>query len=309
MDTGISEDRGLMSFAKAYSDMRSVAVRAIVIGACGIVLAGCDTLSSLNPFDKSETYKPEIVADVPAEQLYNDGLARIQKSDYEGAAKKFSSLEKQYPSSEWSRKALIMTAYANYEGGLYDDAIVASKRYLAQYPATSDAAYAQYLLASSYYGQIPDITRDQEASERALLSLQELVERYPKSEYASDARQKIQVARDQLAGKEVEIGRFYLQKRNYSGAINRFRNVVGHYQTTRHVEEALERLTEAYMAMGITAEAQTAAAVLGHNFPDSPWYKDAFNLLAKGGVEPREDSESWISKAFRGVPQVGQKTG
>jgi outer membrane protein assembly factor BamD len=142
-----------------------------------------------------------------------------------------------------------------------------------------------------------------------MLALAELVERYPRSEYAADAKQKLQVARDQLAGKEVEIGRFYLQKRNYSGAINRFRTVVGQYQTTRHVEEALERLTEAYMAMGIVNEAQTAAAVLGHNFPNSPWYKDAYALLQKGGVEPREDSGSWISKAFRGVPQVTQKTG
>ncbi|WP_112662574.1 outer membrane protein assembly factor BamD [Microvirga flavescens] len=298
-----------MSFAKAYFDVKSAVFRAVLIGACGITLAGCDTLSSINPFDRSETYKPEIVADVPGEQLYNDGLARIQNKDYERAAKKFGDLEKQHPQSEWSRKALIMTAYANYEGGLYDDAAVAAKRYLTQYPATSDAAYAQYILAMSYYNQIPDITRDQETSERALGTLQDLVERYPTSEYAKDAKEKIQVARDQLAGKEVEIGRFYLQKRNYPGAINRFRVVVSRYQTTRHVEEALERLAEAYMSMGIVGEAQTAAAVLGHNFPDSQWYKDAYSLLAKGGVEPREDSESWISKAFRGVPQVGQRAG
>jgi len=279
------------------------------VGACALLLAGCDTLSSFNPFDKSEVYKPEIVANAPAEEIYNDGLARVQKRDFEGAAKKFSSLDKQYPYSEWSRRGLIMEAYANYEGGLYEEAITASRRYLQQYPNTSDAAYAQYLMASSYYDQIPDITRDQEKSERAILSLQELVQRYPTSEYTADAKKKIQVASDQLAGKELEVGRFYLQKRNYSGAINRFRTVVSRYQTTRHVEEALERLTEAYMAMGIVGEAQTAAAVLGHNFPDSPWYKDAHALLTKGGVEPRENSESWISKAFRGVPQVGQRTG
>lgn len=298
-----------MSFAKAYLGFKGVAVRALVVGACGVVLAGCDTLSSINPFDKSETYKPEIVADVPAEQIYNDGLARVQKRDFEGAAKKFASLDKNYPYSEWSRKGLIMEAYANYEGGLYDEAITAAKRYLQLHPNSSDAAYATYLMASSYYDQIPDITRDQEKSERAILALQELIQRYPSSEYVADAKKKIQVASDQLAGKELEIGRFYLQKRNYSGAINRFRTVVSRYQTTRHVEEALERLTEAYMAMGIVNEAQTAAAVLGHNFPDSPWYKDAYSLLTKGGVEPREDSESWISKAFRGVPQVGQKAG
>lgn len=298
-----------MSFAKAYSGLRSAAVRVLVIGACGVAVAGCDTLSSLNPFDKSETYKPEVVADVPAEQIYNDGLARIQKKDYEGAAKKFGSLDKQYPYSEWARKGLIMETYANYEGGLYEESITSARRYLQLHPSTPDAAYAQYLMASSYYDQIPDITRDQEKAERALLSLQELIQRYPNSEYVADAKKKIQVASDQLAGKELEVGRFYLQKRNYSGAINRFRTVVSRYQTTRHVEEALQRLTEAYMAMGIVAEAQTAAAVLGHNFPDSPWYKDAYNLLTKGGVEPREDSGSWISKAFRGVPQVGQRTG
>jgi outer membrane protein assembly factor BamD len=298
-----------MSFAKAYLGLRDVAVRAVIVGACGLALAGCDTLSSINPFDKSETYKPEIVADVPAEQIYNDGLARIQKRDFEGAAKKFNNLDKQYPYSEWSRRGMIMEAYATYEGGLYDESVTAAKRYLQLHPNTPDAAYAQYLMASSYYDQIPDITRDQEKSERAILALQELVERYPSSEYVPDAKKKIQVASDQLAGKELEVGRFYLQKRNYSGAINRFRTVVARYQTTRHVEEALERLTEAYMAMGIVNEAQTAAAVLGHNFPDSPWYKDAHSLLTKGGVEPREDSGSWISKAFRGVPQVGQKTG
>jgi len=298
-----------MSFAKAYAGMKGASARALILGVCALGLAGCESLSSLNPFDKSETYKPEIVANAPAEEIYNDGLARVQKGDFDGAVKKFSSLDKQYPYSDWSRRGLIMEAYANYEGGFYEESITASKRYLQSYPNTSDAAYAQYLMASSYYDQIPDITRDQEKSERAILSLQELIQRYPNSEYVAVAKKKLQVASDQLAGKELEVGRFYLQKRNYAGAINRFRTVVSRYQTTRHVEEALERLTEAYMAMGIVNEAQTAAAVLGHNFPDSPWYKDAHALLTKGGVEPREDSQSWISKAFRGVPQVSQRTG
>ncbi|HEY8380696.1 MAG TPA: outer membrane protein assembly factor BamD [Microvirga sp.] len=298
-----------MSFAKNMTGAKVATLRALAVAACGLTLAGCDTLSSLNPFDKGETYKPEIVAEVPGEQLYNDGLARLQKSDFTGAAKKFGDLEKQNPYSEWARRGLIMTAFANYEGGMYDDAINSSRRYLQLHPATPDAAYAQYLLAMSHYNQIPDINRDQEKSERALIALQELVDRYPQSEYVADAKQKIQIARDQLAGKEMEVGRFYLQKRNYTGAINRFRNVVAKYQTTRHVEEALQRLTEAYMAMGIVNEAQTAAAVLGHNFPDSPWYKDSYTLLRSGGVEPYENSESWISRAFRGVPRVGQRTG
>jgi outer membrane protein assembly factor BamD len=298
-----------MMAVMATARARSATVRAALIVACALGFAGCDTLSSLNPFDKSDTYKPEVVPEVPAEALYNDGLARIQKSDYTGAAKKFGDLEKQAPYSEWSRKALLMQAYANFEGGAYEEAITSAKRYLQLHPASPDAPYAQYLLAMSNYNQIPDIYRDQDKSEKALIALQELVDRYPKSEYASDVRQKIQVARDQIAGKEMEIGRFYLQKRNYTGAINRFRNVVAKYQTTRHVEEALQRLTECYMAMGIVPEAQTAAAVLGHNFPDSPWYKDAYALVRSGGVEPYESSESWISKAFRGIPKVGQRTG
>jgi outer membrane protein assembly factor BamD len=298
-----------MSLAKAFSGAHGAARRSLMLAVCGLALAGCDTLASLNPFDKGETYKPEIIAEVPAEEMYNDGLARLQKNDYTAAAKKFSELDKQYPYSDWSRRALIMTAYANYEGRQYEDAVTASKRYLQLHPATPDAAYAQYLLAMSYFNQIPDVTRDQESAERALLALQELIDRYPTSQYAADAKQRMALARDQIAGKEMEVGRFYLQKRNYTGAINRFRTVVARYQTTRHVEEALERLAEAYMAMGIVGEAQTAAAVLGHNFPDSPWYKDAYTLLRNGGVEPREDSESWISKAFRGIPRVAQRAG
>jgi outer membrane protein assembly factor BamD len=298
-----------MSLATFHAGVKAGALRALAVAACGLTLAGCETLSSINPFGRGEVYRPEIVSVLPAEQLYNDGLARIQKGDHAGAARKFTELERLYPSSEWSRKALIMTAYAGFEGGAYDDSITAARRYLQQHGSTPDAAYAQYLLAMSYYSQIPDVTRDQERSERALASLQELVDKYPRSEYAATARQKIQVARDQLAGKEMEVGRFYLTKRNYTGAINRFRNVVANYQTTRHVEEALQRLTEAYLAMGIVAEAQTAAAVLGHNFPDSVWYKESYALLTKGGVQPYENSESWISKAFRGVPRVGQQAG
>jgi outer membrane protein assembly factor BamD len=159
-------------------------------------------------------------------------------------------------------------------------------------------------MAMSYYNQVPDVTRDQEQTERAVVALQELIDRYPKSEYVQDARHKIQVTRDQLAGKEMEVGRYYLQRRNYTAAINRFRDVVAKYQTTRHVEEALMRLAEAYMALGIVGEAQTAAAVLGHNFPDSQWYKDAFVLLQSGGLAPREDAGSWISRAFRGVTRT-----
>lgn len=298
-----------MSFANAFRGAKAGVARTAVLIGLGLGAAGCDTLSTLNPFDRAETYKPEIVAEVPAEQLYNQGLGRIEKRDFSGASKKFEDLEKQYPYSEWSRKALIMTAYSQFEAQQYDDAINSSRRYLQLHPATKDAAYAQYLMAMSYYNQIPDITRDQERSERALRGLQELVDRYPQSEYVEDARAKMQFARDQLAGKEMEVGRYYLTRRNYTGAINRFRDVVSKYQTTRHVEEALMRLTEAYMALGIVQEAQTAAAVLGHNFPDSPWYDDAYKLVKSGGLEPREDTGSWISRQFRGFTRTVGITG
>jgi outer membrane protein assembly factor BamD len=266
---------------------RAAAFAAPLVAVLGLGLGGCD-------FDPTsifaEKYKPEVVPDVPADKLYSDGLAKLEDSDYDGAIKKFDSLDKQYQYSDWSRKALLMTAYANYEGQKYDDAINASKRYLQRHPASKDAAYAQYLMAMSNYKQIPDVTRDQERSEK-----------YPTSEYAADAKAKIQITRDQLAGKEMEVGRFYLEKRNFPAAINRFRDVVSRYQTTRHAEEALERLTEAYWALGITQEAQNAAAVLGHNFPESPWYKDAHALLAQNGLEPREEKTSFLSKIYRTV--------
>ena len=172
-----------------------------------------------------------------------------------------------------------MSAYAYYQAGEYDDCVNAAKRYITLHPGSPDAAYAQYLIGSSYFDEIPDITRDQARTEKALAALDEVIRKYPTSEYADSAKQKIEVARDQLAGKEMEIGRYYLKKKDYTGAINRFKVVVTKYQTTRHVEEALMRLTESYMALGIVDEAQTAAAVLGHNFPDSAWYKHAYALV------------------------------
>ncbi|MEN3931327.1 outer membrane protein assembly factor BamD [Microvirga sp. W0021] len=290
-----------MPFAKRIQGAKGAVVRTLAVAVCGLTLAGCDTLSSLNPFDKSDKYTMDTTPDVPNDQLYNDGLGRLQKGDYDAAAKKFQQLEKQAPYSEWAPKALIMETYTRYQQQQWEDTISTAQRYLQRYPNGKDAAYAQYLMAMSSYNQIPDITRDQEAAAKAMESLQVLVNRYPKSEYVADAKKKIQFAKDQLAGNQMEVGRYYLNNRNYTGAINRFRDVVSQYQQTRHVEEALERLAEAYMALGITNEAQTAAAVLGHNFPDSPWYKDAYKLLQSNGLEPREDRGSWISRSFRGL--------
>jgi outer membrane protein assembly factor BamD len=271
-------------FARVMAALVLAASLGMSLGACSL-------------FDKNET-----PPDLPAERLYNEGLYLLNaKHSPNDAAKKFEEVDRQHPYSEWARKSQIMSAYAYYEVGAYDDCIAAAKRYITLHPGSPDAAYAQFLIASSYYDEIPDITRDQARTEKALNSLEEVVRKYPTSEYANTAKQKIEFARDQLAGKEMQIGRYYLNKKDYTGAINRFKVVVTRYQTTRHVEEALERLTEAYMALGIVQEAQTAAAVLGHNFPDSVWYKHAYTLVKTGGVEPAEDKESWISKAFKGI--------
>ena len=271
-----------------------------LVAVLAFALSGCTSLEALNPF-AAEKYETKILPETPAADIYDQGLARLHNKDSTGAAKKFTDLEKQYPFTESSRKGLLMSTYAQYQGGDYDSAIASGRRYYQLYPNTPDAPYALYLQGMSYYNQIPDISRDQDQSAKALDLFNQIVTKYPTSEYAADAKFKIQVTRDQLAGKEMSVGRFYLTRRNYTAAINRFREVLAKYQTTRHAEEALERLTEAYLGLGISSEAQTAAAVLGHNFPDSPWYKDAFNRLQGDGLSPFEDPGSWISRAFRGA--------
>jgi len=263
-----------------------------------VPLSGCGTGALWDKFlAKDDTFVEE-----PADKLYNEGLYLMnQRKDAKAASKKFEEVDRQHPYSDWGRKSLLMAAFAYYEGGKYDDTITAAKRYVTLHPGSADAAYAQYLMASAYFDQIPDVTRDQARTERAMQVLAEVARKYPDTEYAESAKKKIEVARDQLAGKEMMIGRFYLEKRNFIGAINRFKAVVTQYQTTRHVEEALMRLTECYMALGIVNEAQTAAAVLGHNFPSSPWYQDAYKLVQTSGSEPRENKDSWISKAFKAL--------
>jgi outer membrane protein assembly factor BamD len=245
--------------------------------------------------------KDQILPDEPADRLYNEGVFLMnEKKDYKESAKKFEEVDRQHPYSEWARKSLIMSAFAYYEAGAYDESVNAAKRYITLHPGSSDAAYAQYLIGASYFDQIPDISRDQTRTERAIAALEEVTRKFPNSEYAESARRKIEVGRDQLAAKEMNVGRWYQNKMDYTGAINRFKVVVTQYQRTRHVEEALERLTECYMALGIVNEAQTAAAVLGHNFPDSPWYKDAYALLKGKGYEPA-DKGTWLSKAFKSI--------
>jgi len=256
------------------------------------LLAGCGWFGGSD----KDTYTEQ-----PVEVLYNRALDDLGAQNYKEAAKEFEEVDRQHPYSDWARKSLVMSAYSYYQQGDYDSCIGAATRYVTLHPGSPDAAYAQYLIAASHYDQIPDISRDQGRTEKAMAALEEVIRKYPTSEYAVSAKAKLEGARDQLAGKEMEIGRYNLEKRNFTGAINRFKTVVTQYQTTRHVEEALERLTEAYMALGIVGEAQTAAAVLGHNFPDSKWYKDAYNIVKSGGSEPAENQGSWISRAFKKV--------
>ncbi|WP_375414908.1 outer membrane protein assembly factor BamD [uncultured Bradyrhizobium sp.] len=266
------------------------------LAALALCLSGCGAGNILDKFaSKDDTFKEE-----PADKLYNEGLYLMNQSkDPKAASKKFEEVDRQHPYSDWARKSLLMSAYAFYNAGDYDSCIGAATRYVTLHPGSADAAYAQYLIAASHYDQIPDISRDQGRTEKAIAALQEVVRKYPTSEYATSAKAKLEGARDQLAGREMAVGRYYMEKRDYTAAINRFKAVVTQYQTTRHVEEALARLTEAYMAIGIIGEAQTAAAVLGHNFPDSKWYKDAYALVKSGGVEPSENKGSYISKAFK----------
>jgi outer membrane protein assembly factor BamD len=233
----------------------------------------------------------------PADVLYNQALANLNAGRLQEASKKFAAIDRQHPYSEYARKSMVMGAFTNYRLGNYDDAISAAKRYLTLYPSTDDAPYAEYIIGLSYYRQIKDVTQDQKEARQTIQAMQDLVQRWPDSEYVEDAKEKIRFANDQLAGKEMQVGRYYLERREYIAAIKRFRTVVENYSNTRHIEEALSRLVEAYYAMGLTDEAQTAAAVLGHNYPDSQWYKDSYKLLQSGGLQPRENAASWISKA------------
>jgi outer membrane protein assembly factor BamD len=273
----------------------------IALAFAAALLLGCSM------FNKDDDYVP----DTPADMLYNQGLYLLNtKGDYKEAAKKFDEVDRENPYSDWARKALLMSAYAYYQAEQYTECVNSAKRYVTLHPGSPDAAYAQYLIGASYYDQILDVSRDQDRANQAIDALQEVVRKYPTSEYSVSAKKKIDMARDQLAGKEMDVGRYYMSKRDFIGAINRFKVVVTQYQTTRHVEEALMRLSEAYVSLGLIDEAQTAAAVLGHNFPDSPWYKDAYNLVRTAGGEPTtENKGSWISRAFSKIGLASAQSG
>jgi outer membrane protein assembly factor BamD len=230
--------------------------------------------------------------------LYNGGLADLQSGSYSKAVKKFAEVERRHPYSKWATQAILMQAFASYQNNQYDDAIDSGKRFIALHPGHKDTGYAYYLVAISEYEQIADVRRDQSRTERAVEALDEVARRFPDTAYASDATQKAAVGRDQLAAKEMEVGRYYMKKGSYLAGINRFKKVVTDYQTSTHTPEALYRLAEGYTALGVMSEAQTAAAVLGHNYPNSDWYKDAYTLVSSDGKAPVASSTSWISKVF-----------
>ena len=272
----------------------------VIVSVAALLLSGCSLFGNddaSNDLNKDAAQYQER----PIDQIYDNAWKQINKGNWDQAAAQFNEVDRQHPYSVWARRAQLMAAFCYYQSNKYDDAVSTADQYISLHPGSPDAAYAQYLIGASYFDEIPDITRDQARTDKALEALEEVSRKYPGSEYAISAKQKMQVARDQLAGKEMLTGRYYLERKEYTGAINRFKVVVTKYQTTRHVEEALMRLVEAYLALGIVDEAQTAAAVLGHNFPDSEWYKHAYTLVTSGGGQVAENKGSWISKAFKKV--------
>ncbi len=247
--------------------------------------------------------KDEVPLDsLTAEEIFKRGEFALETDKRPAnAIKLFAEVERLYPYSEYAKRALIMQAFAQHKAKSYEEARATAQRFLDTYPGDEDAAYAQYLLALSYYDQIDDVGRDQGLTFLALQGMREVIEKYPDSDYARSAILKFDLAFDHLAAKEMEIGRYYLKRGNYPAAINRFRVVVQDYQTTTHTAEALMRLTEAYLALGFEDEATTAAAILGHNYQSSPFYDDAFRLLKGRGLSPEAKGDSWLSKIYRQV--------
>lgn len=255
-----------------------------------LVLAGC------NLFGTSKIKEEPII---PAETLYQQALNDMDGQRYITAIGHLEKLERQHPYSDYNEKSKVMQVYANYRIGRFDEAILAADRYLALFPNSKDVPYILYLKGNAYYGQIRDITRDQQISQNAIDTYRLLISNYPESEHAKDAREKLVVAVDQLAGKEMSVGRYYLGNGQHAAAINRFRVVAEQFETSTHIEEALYRITEANLKLGLITEAQTAAAVLGHNYPSSEWYERAFTLLQQQGVSPQLNQGSTLAALRR----------
>ncbi|MFZ1727432.1 MAG: outer membrane protein assembly factor BamD [Albidovulum sp.] len=237
-----------------------------------------------------------------AEQIYKRGESALESTRrVEDAVRYFGEVERLYPYSEWAKRALIMQAFAYHKDRDYENSRATAQRYIDTYPAEEDAAYAKYLLALSYYDQIDEVGRDQGLTFQALQALRAVIEEYPDSEYAKSAILKFDLAFDHLAAKEMEIGRYYLKHGHFTAAINRFRVVVEQFQTTSHTPEALHRLVEAYLSLGFNDEAQTAGAILGHNFQSTVWYQDSYRLLTKKGLAPEARGNNWLATIYRRV--------
>jgi len=235
-----------------------------------------------------------------AEEIYKQGELRLASERRpDEAIRYFQEVERLYPYSEFAKRALIMQAYSYHKAKKYEEARAAAQRYLDFYPGDEDAPYALYLMALSYYDQIDDVGRDQGVTFQALTGMRDVIEQYPDSDYTRSAMLKFELAFDHLAAKEMEIGRYYLKRKNYTAAINRFRTVVQDFQTTTHTAEALHRLVESYLALGFTDEAQTAAAILGYNYQSSPFYDDSFRLLKGRGLNPEAKGDSWLRQVYR----------
>jgi outer membrane protein assembly factor BamD len=287
------------SMAPAQPEPRRRVSRAafpVTVLLAGLLLGGCGSIFGSD--------KAELVNNDPPNVIYGQAEKMVDEGDFEKAARQYEQVDINHPYSQEARRSIVMAAYAYYKGGKYDEAVSAADRYLTLHPGTQESDLAQNIIAMSYYERVLDPKRDQTFARRSLAAYDKLLQRYPNSRYAAEAANRARILRDLIAASEMQVGRYYLHRDNYLAAINRFRTVVSEYQTTAQVEEALMRLTEAYMALGIVNEAQTAAAVLGHNFPDSKWYKHAYGLLGKRGLEPQEHEGSWITQTWKGNGQA-----
>lgn len=270
-----------MAVVKSGARFLGLAVLAAVLAACGG--------QQERPLDS-----------YTAEEIFKQGeLALANERRPDDAIRYFQEVERLYPYSEFAKRALIMQAFSLHKAKKYEEARAAAQRYLDFYPGDEDAPYALYLMALSYYDQIDDVGRDQGVTFQALQGMRDVIETYPDSDYARSAMLKFELAFDHLAAKEMEIGRYYLKRGNYTAAINRFRTVVQDFQTTTHTAEALHRLVEAYLALGFTQEAQTAGAILGYNYQSSPFYDDSFRLLKGRGLNPEAVGDSWLRSVYR----------
>ena len=251
----------------------------VVVLVAAVAVSGCHT------FGKKK--KPTLAYEErPVDLLYNAGADRLDRHQWSEAVDYFREVERQHPYSEWARRSILMTAYAHYQANDYAEAIADADQFISLYPGNPSTPYAYYLKAICYFEQIVDVGRDQASTSEAGEALREVAKRYPYSEYAADSRLKIDMVQDQLAGKEMNIGRFYLRNGDPMGAITRFRTVVDKYQTTSHTPEALYRLVEAYLTVGLVGEAKKNGAVLGYNYPGDPWYQAAYQLLTSRGYRP-----------------------